>query len=475
MDVSIRTKLIGLVGGAALISVLVQLIVFPRGETRLLEESLISKGSAVLRLESAILGPTIEIASLDEARLDLERLLDDPDIRYVVLFRPSGEAALRLGPPALTASVRPPEAGAQIVRVREDEEHLDLGIFVSAGSEGKWPLVIGLDRSGIRGGQLRVWKTALGVGLIVIALGLLMGRLLARGMVDRLARLAQQTEAMAAGDLAPVTFEVGSGDEIGRLARSLGKLAETQRRLVQQLTDTALQLNSAAGEFMATAQQQDRGATEQASAVEETRRTLDALIHSGQTIGDAAQEVLQNAERAQQNSEVVAQHISALSEQVQHITEILEVIKGIANKSELLALNAALEGTKAGEAGRGFSLVAKEMQRLAENVMEAVRDIRDLTSEIREATQASVLATEESTKLAGSTTRSSRQIAMIIQQQQSGTEQVAAAMDDVSKIASQSAASAREIVSSTQDILQLCEHLHSLVSDFRLQGEAEAK
>src|SRR4029077_20627123 len=124
----------------------------------------------------------------------------------------------------------------------------------------------------------------------------------------------------------------------------------------------------------------------------------------------------------QENSQVVAERIAALSGHTRRISEILEVIKDIANKSDLLALNAALEGTKAGEAGRGFSLVAAQMQRLAENVMGSVQDIKKLVADIRDASQAAVLATEEGTKLADATTEMARQIRLITQQQQTGTE-----------------------------------------------------
>jgi methyl-accepting chemotaxis protein len=230
-------------------------------------------------------------------------------------------------------------------------------------------------------------------------------------------------------------------------------------------------LNAAAGEFFANAKQQARGATNQSSAVEQVRRTLETLLKSAREIGSTAEDVLESAERSQKNSQNVAEKIAALSHQTRSIAEILEVIKDIANKSDLLALNAGLEGTKAGEAGKGFSLVASQMQRLAENVMGAVRNIKELTTTITESTQATVLATEESTKLATDTTRSARQIGLTIQQQQSGTEQAVVAMVDVGEVASQTASGSKEIVSSATDLMKLSEQLQALVGRFRV-GQA---
>jgi methyl-accepting chemotaxis protein len=103
--------------------------------------------------------------------------------------------------------------------------------------------------------------------------------------------------------------------------------------------------------------------------------------------------------------------------------------------------------------------------------MGAVRNIKELTTTITESTQATVLATEESNKLATDTTRSARQIGLTIQQQQSGTEQAVVAMVDVGEVASQTASGSKEIVSSATDLMKLSEHLQALVGRFRV-GQA---
>jgi methyl-accepting chemotaxis protein len=271
---------------------------------------------------------------------------------------------------------------------------------------------------------------------------------------------------VADGDLGQTTTLEGD------LAQAFNRMIVSQRQLVKQIRDTALQVTTGAAEFLASARSAEHGATEQSSAVEETRRTMDTLLTSSREIAKTAQSVLANAERSQENSQVVATRIAALSKHAQRIAEILEVIKDIANKSDLLALNAALEGTKAGEVGRGFSLVATQMQRLAENVMGSVTDIKELTATITEATHASVMATEESTKLATDTTRSAQQIVQIIGQQQTGTEQVSRAMDDVAHVATQAVNGSRQVVHSTEELSRLSDELQRLVSRFNLENLA---
>ena len=109
-------------------------------------------------------------------------------------------------------------------------------------------------------------------------------------------------------------------------------------------------------------------------------------------------EVLERAEIGQQSAKTIGERIGELSTHSKQITDVLTLVEKIANKSEILALNAALEGTKAGEAGRGFSLVAQQMQRLAEQVMGSVKKIESLTTDVSQASGAAVLAAEESEK-----------------------------------------------------------------------------
>jgi len=184
--------------------------------------------------------------------------------------------------------------------------------------------------------------------------------------------------------------------------------------------------------------------------------------------------VFQNADKTMSSNRLIAERIEKLNSQTQRITEILEVIKDIANKSDLLALNASLEGTRAGEAGRGFSLVAGEMRRLAEDVMGSVKAIKKLVGDIHESSHAAVMATEEGIKLSKQTTDSARQISLITQQQQSGTAQVTQSMDELSGLLGQSVVTSKESTTAAQELMQLSEHLRFHVFSFKLKEDAGA-
>jgi hypothetical protein len=251
-------------------------------------------------------------------------------------------------------------------------------------------------------------------------------------------------------------------------------VSRSMRSLVQEIVAVSAQINSAAAQMSAAANQHEQGASEQVSAVEETRRTMGSLVSTGDQVNAAIDVVLRNAEQTQGKNQLIGESITRLSGTTERIGETLESIRDIAHKSDLLALNAALEGTKAGEAGRGFSLVATQMQRLAENVMESVVNVKALTADIRRASGASVLATEEGTKLAQETTRSAREIRMVMQQYQAGTEQVSAAMNDISQVGQQSAVSSRQVHAGSKDLASLSERLLSVIERFRFDEDTRS-
>jgi methyl-accepting chemotaxis protein len=274
--------------------------------------------------------------------------------------------------------------------------------------------------------------------------------------------VVQRAERIAKGDLSGTV----SGD--GEVPRVVGEMLAGLRGLVEQVQSNAAEVSAASREIAAMAQQQERSAIEQSSAIEETRRTVNGLLESARQIAGSAQGVAANAEATLSNASLIHERIRTLTMHAERITEVLEFIRDVANKSELLALNAALEGAKAGEAGRGFSLVASQMQRLAESVMESVKTVRDLTSDIRKATQATAIATEDATKLAGDTTAAARRIGVITGEQQASTEQVTRAIDEIADATRQAAAGTNQTLQAVRDLAQIATRLDEYASRFQV-------
>jgi methyl-accepting chemotaxis protein len=288
-------------------------------------------------------------------------------------------------------------------------------------------------------------------------------------MAGNLRILARQAHAIAAGNLVDESLQTRIEGELGE---SFERMVRSLQGLVTDIQMNSLSLNATASKLHEAALGQQLGASEQASAVEETRRILTTLSSSAKEIAAATSAVYSNAEITQQTNNQTSTAIRELSGHTARIGEIVSFIKDIANKSDLLALNAALEGTKAGEAGRSFSLVATQMQRLAEQIMGSLKDIDALTEDIRRATSSTVSAVEQTSRLSTQTTVSAGSIAEAIQEQQVGTQQSTTAMDQISAVAQKSVMASSELVEASRKLQSLSDTFQRVVSHFSTEAPA---
>lgn len=280
-------------------------------------------------------------------------------------------------------------------------------------------------------------------------------------MVRNLRALTDRAQKIADGDL---THRV-AGE--GVLTAAFNQMVDRFEALSEEINQTAIHISSSAEQILAVLREQEFAASHQASGVEETQRTMETLLSSAKRIAESAQTVFKSAEKTQANNRTVAERIAELKTHTERIGEILEVIKSIADRSDLLALNASLEGMRAGEAGKGFTLVAAEMRRLAESIKESVGDIKELLSDIRESALSSVMATEEGSSLSERTTESALKITLITQQQQSGTEQVTQSMDELSTLINHGVAGMRQVTTASDELVQMAEDLRVVVEQFQ--------
>jgi len=281
-------------------------------------------------------------------------------------------------------------------------------------------------------------------------------------MLDQMRQLAQRAHEVAKGAL-DVELDVR-----GDLGDAFRGQVSSLRDIVGHIAQSAAQLAGAASEMYAAAQEQEAAAQQQSVGVEEVSRTMESLLVAATHVTESTMGVLTRAERTRETTARTAERIAELSAHASRIGEILEVIREIADRSDLLALNASLEGTRAGEAGRGFALVAAEMRKLAERVTASVSDIKKLVSDVRASVSATVLATEESTTLAEGTTESARQINLVTQQQRSGTEQAGQSMRDVAGMIVHSLAATQQIRTLAANLKAQADNLTGLVARFHL-------
>lgn len=463
-----------------------------------LNQALDLKAQTMGETATLSLSAALDFDDRQGAKEVLEAVARDPDVAFVALYDENGMPFAKAGPRDV-----PPMLSRRttVLTHLEGLTYLERPVDAESG-QGRFQLGLVPTTLQASRAENRLWTIA--IGGVVLVLGFAVSVWLSSLFAAPLSEMAQIAEGVAAGKLNIQAPLAESDDELGQLARSFAQMLATlrslehhvarvasgdltrptaadgdlaaalnrmlanQRELVARIAETSSEIRMGSSQILAGALQLEQTATEQAAVVEQTTRTMDSLLGSAQQISSASTAVLDNAERANANSQLIAERITELAQHTQRIAAFLEVIRDIANKTDLLALNAALEGTRAGEAGRGFSLVASQMQRLTVNVMDQVEDIKALTADIREATSAAVLATEDATKRALATEQSARQINLIIQQQRSGTEQASTSMNEISDAIRQSVQSSSQSARAATQLNELSEQLEELVQRFTL-------
>ncbi|MFA7946065.1 methyl-accepting chemotaxis protein [Pseudomonas brenneri] len=263
------------------------------------------------------------------------------------------------------------------------------------------------------------------VALLVLATALtvLFAWLLTRSITLPIAQALDAAENIAEGNLTR-PIKVDGDDEAGRLLRAMHKMQEKLRDTLQRISGSATQLASAAEELNAVTDESARGLTQQnneieqaatavnemTSAVEEVARnavsTSEASKNATTSAGDGrdlVQETVSAIERMSGDVQGTATLIGALAEESRDIGKVLDVIRGLADQTNLLALNAAIEAARAGEAGRGFAVVADEVRALAHRTQQSTSEIERMIGSIQAGTEQAVDSMRNSTERAEST------------------------------------------------------------------------
>jgi methyl-accepting chemotaxis protein len=382
----------------------------------LAEAALVNRSSAITEVSAKLIAPAVAHGNPQEVQGILQVMNGHPDLRYTMVIKANGEVMAQwsqsaLGPGEMVLQ----QTHSPRVVLSEGQQGLVNGLApVVLNNLYLGTMVMGFSRQSISQAIHASHASMLGMALMVLFLGVLVALLVARNL-------------------------------------------QSPIRLV------ASRLSQLSQDLVTAARNQETAGAQQAGGIEQTRRTMDRVRGSAQQIADRSSQVLGNAERTVMGNRAVAVRIKELNGQAERASEILGAIMQVADRTDLLALNAALEGTKAGEAGRGFTLVAAEMRRLAESTMESVNGIRQLMNDMRAASQVAVQAGHEGVALSEETTRSARDIAMETQQQRKATEDVGRSMDDMAGSVSETMSSTRRTASHAAELAQVATNLSLLV------------
>ncbi len=349
------------------------------------------------------------------------------------------------------------------------------------------------------------------LGITGLGIGLAVAGVIARGIARAAADMVAMIQGVAANDLAIEDMAITSEDEIGRAGIALNQMKNGLKDLIQSIARTAEHVASASEEISSSASQQVQGAetqkgqtTQVATAMQEMQAAVQEVSKNS---NDAAQAASQAAETAREGGlkvedslvkmRAIADSVSASARKVEELGQhsnqigrIIGVIDDIADQTNLLALNAAIEAARAGEQGRGFAVVADEVRKLAERTTSATKEVAQMVQNIQGGTKTAVAAMHEGTKQVEegvlTTAKAGESLKQIIQmservgemiahiatastEQSASTEQVNQNVEQIARLVNESATGAEQSAKACQDLSGLALDLQKMVFSFKLE------
>lgn len=336
-------------------------------------------------------------------------------------------------------------------------------------------------------------RMTLTIGLVIVSLGVVMYFFMGfyRSAIQSIEHLVRASRQVSGGDLCGRVTHI-SGDELGAVAKSFNEMTDKFRSIIQQMAETSQHLSTSAAELSKVTHDSETSVHDQktefdlvATAVTEMSATTQEVARNAAAAAVSAEQADRNVAEGQRVIKEAMDAINKLAAQVEDATHVIQnlekesesiggvlsIIDGIAEQTNLLALNAAIEAARAGEQGRGFAVVADEVRTLAQRTKESTQEIQQMIGKFRAGTSEAVKVMEQSY-------RQSQDGRKYAEKAGASFAEITSAVNDINSMNQQIATAAEEQSSVAEEVTQNIHRLNDLVAQVaagtqQIAGSAE--
>jgi methyl-accepting chemotaxis protein len=339
-------------------------------------------------------------------------------------------------------------------------------------SDKAWAYATAIPRNQILAPIKDMVTVALIIGILLLVVLYIILFFIVRSIIAPIKQTIAFAEKLSEGNL-NATIDIKRNDEVGQLAFALRRMAEKLRKVVENIISSANQIANASKQISSSSQQIAQGANESASSTEQVSSSMEEMVSNINQNADNAKQTEVIALRASTDITEGSKAVITTVEAMKQIADKISIVGAIAEKTDLLAINAAIEAARAGEHGKGFAVVANEVRKLSERSQIAAKEIDELS-------KSSVKIAEDSGAILLKIVPDIQKTATLVQEiaaasmeQNSGSYQINNAISQLSQVTQVNATASEEMSSSADELLAQAENLRDLVSFFTLTSYNE--
>ena len=310
---------------------------------------------------------------------------------------------------------------------------------------------------------------ALVVSIVAFAIFCSIVSLIARSIINSLRLLVNGLKDISQGerDLTK-RIVISSHDEIGEMAKWFNVFIEKIESMIAQIKQLAEQLASAVDEVSSSAQKISDGAQQQSASFEELSSSIQTNASNTQTASGVSEHVANSASQTGQGMAQTVEAMNEIEKSSKQINEAVEIITEIADQTNLLALNAAIEAARAGEHGKGFAVVADEVRKLAERSAASAKEVKGLIQDSSKQVRHGVDMSQASGEQLRMILADINKVAESLKSISAATQEEAATMEENTSITTANASSAEALAAAAEEMSSQAMELQKLVGHFKI-------